>query len=167
MDIIERVGKGCSRYAYRLSDNEVLKIAYNNIGLRQNKVETKLCSTINELGTRIYRYSEDFRCLVVEYAEPASDDDFIKHTNHDFSFMHDFVYKLIRHQELTEEETIGIFAEIIDFYKKTSSTKIIDFSKKSSWGKVTRNGKERLVVLDYGLDEKGSEEIRNGNLKLQ
>jgi hypothetical protein len=158
------LGQGSSRETYMLSNNKVLKFAYNKFGLRQNQAELDVFTNpkTKDLVTRIFDYDTNFerpRWLVSELVkELTSDRDFEILTGIPFEEFNAVCW---------QQESLG---RVLNRYKDNSFLKKIvsfitdvgiyasELTYIGHWGK-TADG--RLVVLDYGIAvEGGNEELR-------
>ena len=75
----EPFAEGSSREVYTLSDNFVLKLAYNRAGVGQNKLEfERYDKTKSKLFPIVYDHSKNFEYIVCENVVPADDVDFEK-----------------------------------------------------------------------------------------
>ena len=75
----ESFATGSSRYVYMLSDNFVLKLAYNVAGIEQNKLEfERYDKTKSKLFPIVYDHGKNFEYIVCENVVPANDVDFEK-----------------------------------------------------------------------------------------
>lgn len=71
--------QGSSRVVYMLSDNFVLKLAYNKAGIEQNKLEfERYEETKSKLLPVVYDHSDNFEYIVCENVIPADNADFEK-----------------------------------------------------------------------------------------
>ena len=71
---VEYVGEGSSRIAYALDGGLCLKVAYNEAGKAQNKVEFNNCKNLPNFFPAIYEASKDFEVLLVECCSPCHND---------------------------------------------------------------------------------------------
>lgn len=75
----EPCGSGSSRLVFMLSDNFVLKLAYNKAGIEQNKLEfERYYKTKSKLFPIVYDHGKNFEYIVCENVVPANDVDFEK-----------------------------------------------------------------------------------------
>lgn len=75
----EPCGSGSSRLVFMLSDNFVLKLAYNKAGIEQNKLEfERYYKTKSKLLPIVYDHGKNFEYIVCENVVPANDVDFEK-----------------------------------------------------------------------------------------
>lgn len=71
---VEYVGEGSSRIAYALDGGLCLKVAYNEAGKAQNKVEFNNCKNLPKFFPAMYEASKDFEVLLVECCSPCHND---------------------------------------------------------------------------------------------
>lgn len=155
------LGKGSSRNVYDLGNNLVLKEAYNDAGIAQNKSEVNN-NIIEDFGTKIYSWSPDYSFIVTEKAIRATEDDFIKFTGYPFDYIKEFILSIRRRilykTPLADEYKILIrdnnfFKKLYIYLRKARLNACIDYCKITSWGIVTRNNINTLVIVDYGLND--------------
>lgn len=70
---------GSARKCYMLDDSKILKLAYNERGYAQNKVEVDMIKKANSfLLPKIYEYASDGSYIVMEHVLPCTYEDFEK-----------------------------------------------------------------------------------------
>jgi len=72
------LGSGSSRITFALSGDKTLKIAKNNAGAAQNKAEVEVAQKLgqNELVTKVFDFSPDFKWMVAEIVKPLEPNEF-------------------------------------------------------------------------------------------
>lgn len=71
---VEYVGEGSSRIAFALDGGLCLKVAYNEAGKAQNKVEFNNCKNLPNFFPAMYEASKGFEALLVECCSPCRND---------------------------------------------------------------------------------------------
>ena len=155
----EPIGNGSSRLVFQIDDERVLKVAYNEHGIQQNKVEAKTAKRNNGLLPYIYRCGKGFRYLLSEYVLEATAED-VRHclgmeAQKFFSIIDDIGdanesrsgYMAV--SEHAENDPTGTIDRIYD-YVRDNDIPVDDMTFLGNWGLTRRNGKEVLVLLDSG-----------------
>lgn len=173
-------GRGSSRVVFQLSDDRVLKLAYNNKGVAQNLNEYD--GYLDTLGIVPHTYDMDDNGLwiVSEYVLPAkkedfnecfkmSFEDFIKFIKSCHAWRENYtkakrgeygsnIFSLEEYNNLTENnEDLMSFDDYIGNYRPP----IGDLTRLCNYGLSNRSGIPTIVLLDAGL----SEEIWNNYYK--
>ena len=109
----------------------------------------------------------------MQLARPARKSDFKRLTGFDFKVICDFIYYFKkrysrqRHFYSTEHDALfdseefqaqyddydSIFCKLQDYMGNYQIEAVGDLQRISSWGVVSENGCEELVLIDYGLDD--------------
>jgi hypothetical protein len=159
---------GSSRDVYHLTDQYVLKLAKNKLGLIQNDRECGLGRDkyFEEIVSKVYDCDPDDLWVISENAKKITPQQFfsitglnIKELSNYFDYKYKYTtgYKLNSYEQNfvneyeeknSENEYLHILIELIDSYEILSG----DMGKINSYGVVNRNGKQELVLIDYGLD---------------
>lgn len=172
-------GKGSSRVVFQLSDEKVLKLAFNNKGIAQNNAEYD--KYLEQLGIVPYTFDIDNNALwiISEYVLPAKNSDFIKCFNMTFENFAKFIVScyawrkdytnakkgkygnriltLKKYEELLENEELIPFDEYIGSYNVPAD----DLTRIRNYGLTIREGYPTIVILDTGL----TDEIYNNYYK--
>ena len=160
------IGIGSSRSVFQIDDVQVLKIAGNDKGIAQNKVEAATKDMHSSLFPYIFYVDKDYKWIVTEFVLDATYKDFeqcIDEHYNDFFFgiipaikelkyqngMEDFD-KLIKH--LNVQKHYGFYKDLAE-YILNYDIPIADIQCIQNWGLAKRNGKERLVILDPGWNK--------------
>lgn len=161
------LGNGSARSVYRIDKTMVLKLAKNSKGIAQNEVEIDWGndSYYSDILANVYDYDKsNYYWVEMELALKVGINDFKRLWGIDFrslyNYLHNkyrevnpsygmsdmFVDKLKKNQLEESDEVI----QLVSFMYDTDSMPG-DFGKKSSWGKIFRDNKEELVLIDFGL----------------
>lgn len=166
---LERMSSGSSRVAYYIGNNKVLKLAKNAKGIAQNEVEINYSGEyyIREILAEVFEYDEDSKWLIMEKAEKVTKSKFKEIVGISFDdyekiiSYYEYQYKGTKRdikrprpefltQDLEEDtELIYNISNYIGNYDIIPG----DLKRLSTYGIVKRDGKEKIVLIDYGLDQ--------------
>lgn len=161
---LPKVASGSARAVFVVDDSTVIKIAMNEKGLAQNKVEQEIGSWGDYPVAKVFDSGDGGAWLEMEKANKATAAAFKKIANISFKefgkvisrwsqeyegkqpFINDLTDE--RYEAITLENTlvIGLVQLLADYDMPWG-----DVVKMSSWGVVNRKGREELVLIDYGL----------------
>lgn len=169
---LQRISSGSSRIVYKIDENTVLKLAKNRKGIAQNENEAS-DSYLQSYGcfANIYDVDENYLWIEMQLAKKAKPSDFKRLTGYSFRFMQNFI-AVVRSQysrnsgyidPLIKQEIeklynsdnfeYSLFDEVYQYLSDYTIDTIGDLQRISSWGVVSDNGTERLVIIDYGLTD--------------
>lgn len=164
-------GRGSSRVCFQLSDEKILKLAYNEKGVAQNMNEYD--GYLDQLGIVPHTYDMDDNGLwiVSEYVLPAKANDFkqclgltfdefvkflktsfawrMKYTQAKAGYFGDSIYPHEKYEELLENEDLCAFDDYIGGYTPPAG----DLMTIRNYGMASRDGSPTMVLLDAGLSE--------------
>lgn len=158
-----RPKKGSSRLVYLVDNDTVLKVAYNQVGLSQNyneRDESKQ-SWYGQLVAKIFRYDEDRLIWIeMERVKPIKNEDQMRkflggytltdiknYINDNQTCKNCSPEKQKMYEFFSEDEFI---LELVDFVR-SYDLYLEDSLHYSHWGIVMRDGKQQVVLMDYGL----------------
>ena len=160
----QNVGEGSSRAVFQIDDVQVLKLALNEKGIAQNRVEASTKEMKSPLFPYILYVDENNKWLVTEYVLPAEGKDF----EHCLGFgCGHFFYHIIESikglkydggMSAYEDEFVPYFGDS-EFYRLLAKyildydMPIGDIQRIENWGVTKRNGKDTLVILDPGWNK--------------
>ena len=169
-----KLGQGSSRIVYEVDSEKVLKVAKNRKGVAQNEAEGDYyLQTFQYLFPKVYEVSDDGIFLLVQRARRARAADFrrllgysfevvcgwIEHVSHQYDpcknlWWHERncidLFNSEQWQNMVRNET-NIFTDLSEYLCNYQIRKGIgDFMRPSSWGVVNDNGREKIVLIDYG-----------------
>lgn len=163
----EPIGIGSCRTVFNDIEDEniVIKIASNEIGIIQNRLEFKLSNSNKYYKTIlpiVYSISEDGTILYVEKCRQCIEDDinnFFGISLHDFRLITTLVYQNIYNDELIFKLRSNNLRKIQqDKYFKALKSILVkynlcegDLNDLRNLGIVKRDNNEQLVLIDYGL----------------
>jgi len=160
-----RISSGSSRIVYRIDDEKVLKLARNQKGLAQNEVEIDHGSEqfLKDVVANVFDSHPNNLWVEMELARKVNINDFKRITGFNWE---DFVAAIHNYgnrnggryqstmdvdkeivKQMWEDEFVYDIFSYIGNYDLPSG----DFEKLSSFGIVTRNGADHLVVIDFGF----------------
>jgi len=165
----KHIGKGSSRATFQISDEEVLKLAWNKKGVAQNQEERMAYG--GDIFPIVYDSADDGSWIKSEFVLPAKKEDFKHCFNMSFDdfvrfiytcgFNHgdarrraafrwhimneeDYIYLLDNNEDLCEfDEYIGNYGGVV----------VRDMTRLCNYGLTKRNGEPHIVLLDSGLTE--------------
>lgn len=163
----EPIGIGSCRTVFNDIEDEniVIKIASNAIGIIQNRLEYKLSNSnkyYNTILPIVYSISEDGTILYSEKCRQCVEDDIsniLKISLNDFCLITTVIYQNIYNNELILKLRSNNLRKIQqDKYFKALKSILVkynlcegDLQDLKNIGIVERDGKEQLVLIDYGL----------------
>lgn len=172
---LKKIGSGSARVVFAVDDEKVLKVAKNQKGVAQNQEEMQdWRQNYYDCFAKVYDASEDGIFLEMQAARKAKNSDFKRLTGYDFKVMEawiDYTASLYRrapgliyrdksYDKLFDSEewdeglqNYNLFASVNSYLCDTCLDSVGDMKRLSSWGVVSENGEERLVLIDFGLSD--------------
>lgn len=162
-------GRGSSRVTYQLTDERVLKLAYNDKGLKQNQAEIKITNQYGSLTPQIFESNPDGLWLVSEYVLPAKRQDFkyccgvewqnfekfvqtcVATRNNNLEKWGDYVFDENTFQSLLQQDSSGFLKSLNEYVADNVDVDDYDLIKLCNYGLTVRSGQPTLVLLDSGL----------------
>lgn len=156
---LKKLGAGSSREVFDLDDNWVLKLAKNDKGLGQNRMESDYgLIDMFKFLPNIKDSDDEDRWIIVEKCEKITPKEFESLTNINFKLFSKFLYEFERvdrkyTQKKYSEDIIPHIEDEDDFIFRIrdllGSTDLLpgDFEKISSFGKH----KGKIKVIDWGF----------------
>lgn len=156
-------GRGTSRAVFQLTDEKVLKLAYNQKGIAQNSAEDEPYISVSP---KIFDRDMDYKWLISEYVLPAKKQDFkeclgltfeefcsflsASHKNHCNGRYYRQIMPREQYVELLDSnEDLYDFDEYIGNYQPPLG----DLMRIINYGMVLRSNTPTIVLLDTGLTE--------------
>lgn len=154
-DKLEKIGMDSSRIIYHLSDNTVIKVAYNSDGIFSNRHESNPRFAELSPFARIIETGDNGLYSIMEYAQPLTYEDCVEIFGFTFEQINTWLRYYI-HPE--EEEELPYFTNLLEnqFFidLKTALDENIIRPKElffiSAWGYLNENGVKRPVIVEYG-----------------
>lgn len=184
---LTRLGVGTSRRVYKLEDGKVLKLANDEKGKEQNKYESALTQS-NEMPSfmaKIYNFDKNGIYLEMEQAKPITDAEFEKIVGISFKLYQKVITSIINpkteskrakwlktfYKDKCEEILLNIekypfVQEISNYLTNTNSEIKHKLFNLSNYGLVNRDGKETLVLTDFGMNNEIHEKYYKSKTRL-
>ena len=180
---LKKLGSGSSRIVYLIDENTVLKLAKNPKGIGQNEREVEISTSWYyksfDIFADVYEYDEKYLWLEMQLARKAKKSDFKRILGIDFNMFIDFIqftanhylnYRYKRGFISPESETYfethefwekmdggdAQYAMLNDLYNMMLNEELKaygDLKRISSWGVVNDTDGEKLVLIDFGLND--------------
>lgn len=160
---LKRIASGSSRIVYMIDDTKVLKLAKNKKGLAQNEVEINASNDylLDGIVARIFEYDENNLWVEMELARKVTPKSFEQITGLNFKEFGDCLHyfeldqtntrikpsKPKSYENMWENEFGMLIFDLIGSYGIPSG----DMSRISSYGIVSRDEEDNVVLIDYGL----------------
>lgn len=160
-----RISSGSSRVVYKIDDTKVLKLAKNKKGLAQNEVEIDFSKDYmwDGLVAEIFNYDENNLWTEMELARKVNQKIFQEVTGLNFDEYCDnlryydsqqgnrkSMYKPTKpesYDDMWENDYGSGMLNLIGSY----DLPVGDLCRLSTYGVVSRNGQNDIVMIDYGL----------------
>lgn len=158
----KQIGDGSSRAVFQMDDGRCIKVAYNDYGLQQNKVESKTNKSNFRLFPLIYYSSPNNLFIIMEYVLPATKEDIQQCLGMDTMSFYILIEKMERIKKgKADENSLDVYfrndksGTLRDIYEYIINYDIPvgDMTTLGNWGLTVRNGKEHLVLLDSGWNK--------------
>ena len=170
---LNKIGEGSSRIVFAVDGEKVLKVAKNKKGIGQNKEEGEDWKQTYCCFAKIYEKSEDGIFLEMQAARRAKKSDFKRLTGYDFNTMCEWIeytkslysrkarmYGGVSKNPLFDSDEwseylddYNVFSGIHSYLCDYQLEAVRDFECISSWGVVSDNGEESLVIIDFGFTD--------------
>lgn len=169
---LQRLSSGSSRIVYKIDNEKVLKLAKNQKGIAQNQNETDYY--LQQIGcfAKVYDFDdENYLWIEMQLARRAKLSDFQRITGYKFDvicawidycsasyskwkFYRDEKYdELFKSKEFEENYEYSIFYMLQDYLGNYTLETTGDLKRISSWGVVTNDGEDELVLIDFGITD--------------
>ena len=160
---LQRISSGTSRIVYKIDETKVLKLAKNEKGIAQNNTEINFSEDYlwDMVVAKLFDYDENGLWVEMELARKVTTsiwnnivgipiDIFRDGTRYIEQQKGKTLYRLKepeRMEELYENDFTSTILDLIANYDVGSG----DFGRLSTYGLVNRDGKDEIVIIDYGL----------------
>lgn len=143
------IGRGSGRGVFIIDNKRVLKFAYNEGGISQNKVEISLSNNpkYSKILAEVCQYDEEYKWIIVERAVPLKCKDFYSYTKIRFTKFRAGMLNFLDERDIENNSYFKLVQELMNEFKMPKG----DLIKNSSWGIVERTGEKIPVLIDYGL----------------
>ena len=157
------IGEGSSRAVFQIDDEKCLKLAMNNNGLAQNRIESFSNQMNSPLFPYVYKVGPKYAWLESEAVYPATEEDICQCLGLKDLFEFYKVINLIKRIKYNKDneklldiyyakDKYGMLKELKK-YILDYDIPIGDILRLANWGLAKRNGKEYLVILDVGWNK--------------
>jgi len=162
-------GKGSSRIIFELTDELVLKLAINEKGKAQNRVEAQMSRENDGIVVNVESVSDDYEWIIEENVLPAKKSDFKKVLNLSWDDFQSFVVATFNayapngrksfyyamddemYEYCMEEHPDNWFFRGIWDYMTNYNIPLGDMLRLSTYGLTERDGDAQIIILDAGL----------------
>lgn len=162
-------GKGSSRIIFELTDELVLKLALNEKGKAQNRVEAQMSRENDGIVVNVESVSDDYEWIIEENVLPAKKSDFKKVLNLSWDDFQSFVVATFNayapngrksfyyamddemYEYCMEEHPNNWFFRGIWDYMTNYNIPLGDMLRLSTYGLTERDGDAQIIILDAGL----------------
>ena len=164
-DKLKRISSGSSRIVYIIDDTKVLKLAKNTKGIAQNEVEIEYSqyNNLKDVVANTFDNNMDSLWVEMELARKVRKSDFQRIIGYSFEDYckainnygvdsgngrgHKYPMDKAMVESMWENEFMYEMFSFIGNY----ALPVGDLLRLSSYGLVTRNGEDTIVMIDYGL----------------
>lgn len=166
------LGQGSSRRVYMIDNEKCLKLARNKKGIGQNEAENDGYLQQLNLCPKIYKSDREGLWIEAQLAKKAKESDFKRLLGYDWNIFCswiEYTAKLYTKRSLYKGENDAlfksdefeswvydndnVFARVNQYMTDFALESYGDLQRISSWGIVSENGQERLVLVDAGLSD--------------
>jgi len=159
---LQKIASGSARVVYKVDDQKVLKIAKNKKGLAQNSVESEHYLQNYDIIARVFETCNDDFYVEMELATKVKPTRFKAITGVNIRDLDNYLRYMERankgkkqyfhidpvmKSELDNNEFVQDIMSLMSDYDMVAG----DYGKLSSYGEVIRNGKPKIVLIDFGL----------------
>lgn len=166
------LGQGSSRRVYMIDNEKCLKLARNKKGIGQNEAENDGYLQQLNLCPKIYKSDNKGLWIEAQLAKKAKESDFKRLLGYDWNIFcswieytanlytkrslyrgeNDALFKSDEFESWVYDND-NVFARINQYMTDFALESYGDLQRISSWGIVSENGQERLVLVDAGLSD--------------
>lgn len=175
---LKRISSGSGRIVYMVDDTKVLKLAKNPRGVAQNEIEAKYSNyqDISDITAKVFASDDRNLWVEMELARKVTPPIFKQITGFNWddfkNAMEKHYYRVNPQQapmwfrdsettELEQEMWEDEFCYDMLSFMGNYDVPVGDLIRLSTYGVVNRNGSDRIVMIDYGLNN----EVWNGYYK--
>lgn len=168
-----RPKKGSSRLTFLIDDDKVLKVAYNQVGLSQNRIEGDYyIKGYYDVVAKVLEKSPQDIWVEMERVKPLRSDSLIRRYLDGYTLyeLRDYLnqygladVKNDGQDKIFEELRNNEFVNEIEDLKNSFDLLVGDITRIGSWGMVKRDGKEVPVLFDYGISKRDFEKYYQYN----
>lgn len=162
---LQKIASGSARTVFKIDDQKVLKIAKNKKGLAQNSVESEAYAQNYEIAARTFDSDRNNFWVEMELAKKVTPtmfrnivglsldriETFLRHEEHKHGKGNRFFHPPMPtdYDKIKDNEyAIELLQFMLDYDMPSG-----DLGRYSSYGMVMRDGKPRIVLVDFGLTQ--------------
>jgi hypothetical protein len=164
---LKRLSSGSSRKVFLIDNDKVLKLAWNKKGIAQNEIESEYSNyhDLSDITAKVFDVHPDNLWIEMELARKVTPQIFkqvVGFSFNDYSAaIHNYYqqnnssrysYKMNVDDELISKMWEDEFVYDIFQYIGNYDIPVGDLKRLNSYGLVKRNGQDKIVLIDYGLD---------------
>ena len=159
---LQKLASGSGRTVYIIDETKVLKMAKNRKGVAQNEVEVDWGAQdmYGEIITKFYDHSDNFYWVEMDRAERISPKKFEQLVGVKFEDFCDYLDSRANqpYQKKLDPELMAKIEET-EFPNKVADFMLVfgkgvgDLKRINSYGKIRRDGVEKIVIVDFGLTD--------------
>ena len=156
-DKLHYIGNGSSRIAFRVDDERVLKLAFNEAGVEQNRVEATVGADgyVNDIFAGVLSADLQLRWIEMYLCDTINRGEFEEGVGIPIHSLRNGLYHLemgyFQPDDWADIKINPTFVAVIDYVKKYGITEWGDLFAIIHWG---RHPDGRIVLLDYGLTDR-------------
>ena len=163
---LQKIASGSARSVFKIDDQKALKIAKNKKGLAQNSVESEPFIQNYDVVARIFDRGDEVQNIgpfwvEMELARKVTPTKFREITGVDFNKFSAYIlsvaldkyskiYDPSQNRQMEENEFVQSILRLLADYDMSHG----DCARLSSHGLVQRDGKEAIVLVDFGTTRK-------------
>jgi hypothetical protein len=161
--ILPRLAQGSARMVFAIDEERVLKVAMNRKGINQNEVEASLGNDYMapDILASVFEHDDNYIFVEMERAKKVLPTKFKQILGFTVNDLHSYLFNMSSRRGgfsldskleniLDESEWVQDLVEFIGNFDLPSPG---DFGRLSTYGLVLRDGKEEIVIVDYGFNK--------------
>ena len=173
---LKKLGAGTSRRVYQIDNEKCLKLAKNRKGIAQNIEEINLGNDMyaGSCFAKVYDYDQNGLFVEMELARKAKESDFERLVGIPFDSYCDLIIRTALtylpdncqskgwinsamedtyNYVMDNIDDFEFINEVVEYMYNFQVKAYGDLQRLSSYGVVKRNGREEMVIIDFGLTE--------------
>lgn len=169
---LPRIGAGSSRIVFQIDNEKCLKLAKNQRGIAQNEAEDDGYIQSLDLAAEVYDTHPEYLWIEMQLARKAKPSDFqrligfnfkifcawvdyikSKYTRRRYSYRDRSFDQLFQSNDFYEKIEYTLFDMVDQYMSNTTLEASGDLQRISSWGIVSDGGQDKLVLIDFGLND--------------
>ena len=157
--LLGKLGAGSARAVFKIDDEKVLKVAVNEKGIAQNEQEAEGYKQNYDILARVFDVDKDDMWLEMELAKKVTKSRFKTLTGVSLDDLQAYLIYRDRGSRFIDKDLIakldenGFIQDLMSFVGDYDYSIPGDFARASTYGEVLRDGKPKIVVIDFGLSK--------------